>query len=152
MKSGILTVAAIGFIAATTFAIAQQTPMPRPVPAPTTPVANIIMTSVPAGSLSLTEWYKQHVYDSTNAKIGEISDVLVAPSDGKITAIIIGVGGFLGMGEKEIAVPFDALRRTLVDNATHLTLDTTKDALKAAPGFKYDRKTSTWTVAQAAAN
>jgi PRC-barrel domain len=41
-------------------------------------------------------------------KIGEIMDVLVDKS-GKIAALIVGVGGFLGAGEKDVAVPFEAV-------------------------------------------
>ena len=66
------------------------------------------------------------------------------PADGKVNALIIGVGGFLGMGEKDVAVPFSAVKHTTRDGKVYLTLDTTKDALKAAPGLKYDRSTTTW--------
>jgi sporulation protein YlmC with PRC-barrel domain len=102
-----------------------------------------IMSSVPARSVTVTDWYKQSIYDPSNSKIGEIKDVLLS-QDGKVTALITGVGGFLGMGEKDVAVPFDAVKHTLKDGKAYLTLDTTKDALKAAPGLKYDRNTTTW--------
>lgn len=102
-----------------------------------------IMSSVPAQSVTVTDWYKQSVYDPSNNKIGEIKDVLLS-QDGKVTALIIGVGGFLAMGEKDVAVPFDAVKHTVKDGKTYLTLDTTKDALKAAPGLKYDRNTTAW--------
>jgi sporulation protein YlmC with PRC-barrel domain len=102
-----------------------------------------IMSSVPAQSVTVTDWYKQSIYDPSNSKIGEIKDVLLS-QDGKVTALITGVGGFLGMGEKDVAVPFDAVKHTLKDGKAYLTLDTTKDALKAAPGLKYDRNTTTW--------
>jgi hypothetical protein len=58
-----------------------------------------IMSSVPAQSVTVTDWYKQSVYDPSNSKIDEIKDVLLSP-DGKVNAVTIGVGGFLGMGEK----------------------------------------------------
>jgi hypothetical protein len=74
---------------------------------------------------------------------GEIMDVLVAP-DGKIDSLIVGVGGFLGAGEKDVAVNFGAIKKTTKDNSTYLTMNTTKDALKSAPGFKYDREKTTW--------
>ena len=102
-----------------------------------------IMSSVPAQSVTVTDWYKQSVYDPSNSKIGEIMDVLLS-ADGKVNALIIGVGGFLGMGEKDVAVPFSAVKHTTRDGKVYLTLDTTKDALKAAPGLKYDRSTTTW--------
>ena len=101
------------------------------------------MNSVPAQSVTVTDWYKQSVYDHLNSKIGEVKDVLLS-SDGKVNALIIGVGGFLGMGEKDVAVPFSAVKHETRDGKVYLTLDTTKDALKAAPGLKYDRSTTTW--------
>jgi PRC-barrel domain len=42
-------------------------------------------------------------------KIGEIADVLVT-KEGRVTAVIISVGGFLGVGEKNVAAPFEAIR------------------------------------------
>ncbi len=102
-----------------------------------------LMTSVPSSSLTVTDWYKQSVYDPSNNKIGEIMDVLVAPS-GQINAVIIGVGGFLGAGEKDVAVNFNSIKQTKKDNKVYLTMDTTKDALKSAPGFKYDSNKTSW--------
>jgi sporulation protein YlmC with PRC-barrel domain len=102
-----------------------------------------IMTSVPAQSVTVKDWYNQSVYDPSNKKIGEIQDVLLSP-DGKVNALIVGVGGFLGIGEKDVAVAFGAVKHTTKDGKVYLTLDTTKDALKAAPGLKYDRASTTW--------
>jgi sporulation protein YlmC with PRC-barrel domain len=102
-----------------------------------------LMTSVPGSSKTVTDWYKQDVYDPSNSKIGQIADVLVS-SNGQVNALIVGVGGFLGAGEKDVAVPFDAIKPTKKDNKTYLTMDTTKDALKAAPGFKYDSDKTAW--------
>ena len=67
------------------------------------------LTSIPANSVTITHWYKQSVYDPGDNKIGEIMDVLV-DREGKATALIIGVGGFLGIGEKDVAVPFNSVR------------------------------------------
>jgi hypothetical protein len=102
-----------------------------------------IMSSVPNNSATVADWYKQNVYDPSDNKIGEIMDVLVSP-DGRATALIVGVGGFLGAGEKDVAVPFSAVKHTMKDKKIYLTMDTTKDALKSAPGFKYDREKTSW--------
>jgi len=102
-----------------------------------------VMTSVPTTSMTVTDWYKQDVYDQTNAKIGQIMDVLVG-QDGQVNALIIGVGGFLGAGEKDVAVSFNTVKATKKDNKIYLTMNTTKDALKAAPSFKYDRDKTAW--------
>ena len=102
-----------------------------------------LMTMVPNSSVTVTDWYKQDVYDPSDNKIGEINDVLVSPQ-GQVNALIVGVGGFLGAGEKDVAVNFDAVKQTTKNNKTYLTMNTTKDALKAAPGFKYDRAKTAW--------
>jgi hypothetical protein len=105
-----------------------------------------LMSSVPSSSLTVTNWYKQTVYDPSNNKIGEIGDVLVGPN-GEVNAVIIGVGGFLGAGEKDVAVNFNSIKKTMKDNKIYLTMDTTKDALKNAPGFKYDSNKTSWVPA-----
>jgi sporulation protein YlmC with PRC-barrel domain len=105
--------------------------------------AGEVMTSVPAQSVTVTDWYKQSVYDTQNNKIGDVEDVLV-DSQGKIDALIIGVGGFLGAGEKNVAVKFDAVKKTDQDNKVHLTMNANKDELKSAPGLKYDKQKTTW--------
>jgi sporulation protein YlmC with PRC-barrel domain len=107
------------------------------------PAGHDLMTSVPSGSLTVTDWYKQDVYDPNNNKIGSVSDVLVAP-DGRVNALIVGVGGFLGVGEKDVAVDFNAVKPTKQSDKTYLTMNATKDQLKAAPGFKYDREKTAW--------
>ena len=102
-----------------------------------------LMNTVPSSSLTVTDWYKQDVYDQANNKIGQIADVLV-DQEGRVNALIIGVGGFLGAGEKDVAVSFNTVKATMKDNKIYLTMNTTKDALKAAPGFKYDRDKTAW--------
>ena len=77
-------------------------------------------------------------YDPSDAKIGEIMDVLV-DRGGKIVALVVGAGGFIGMGEKDVIVPFNAVQfKTKDNNKWYPVMNTTKDALKNAPGYKYD--------------
>jgi len=100
-------------------------------------------TTLPSEAWTVTDWYKQNVYDPNENKIGDIKDVLVDKS-GKVVALIIGVGGFLGAGEKDVAVPFEAVHPTMKDKKWWLVMNATKDTLKSAPGFKYDSDTTTW--------
>jgi sporulation protein YlmC with PRC-barrel domain len=103
-----------------------------------------LQTAIPQHAMTVTDWYKQNVYDPNNSKIGEIMDVLVDQT-GKINTLIVGVGGFLGAGEKDVAVPFEEVHATMNDNnKMYLVMNTTKDNLKSAPGFKYDSTTTTW--------
>ncbi|OKO77648.1 PRC-barrel domain-containing protein [Bradyrhizobium sp. NAS96.2] len=101
------------------------------------------MPSAPTESWTISNYYKQNVYDPKESKIGTIDDVLVDKS-GKVTGLVIGVGGFLGAGEKDVIVPYTAVKSQKKDDKWWLTLDETKDSLKAAPGFKYDRASTTW--------
>ena len=104
--------------------------------------ANELMTSIPSDSVTVTNWYKQNVYDPQNNKIGEVTDVLVSP-DGKVTSLIVGVGGVIG-NAKDVAVDPSAVKRTTKNDSIYLTMNMTKDALQSAPGFKYNRQTTTW--------
>ncbi len=104
-----------------------------------------ILTSLPDNAWTITEWYKRDIYDTADNKIGDIKDVLL-DHDGKTAAIIIGVGGFLGVGEKDVAVPYDAVLFKRKDNNGNWypVMNTTKDALENAPGYKYDRSAVKW--------
>jgi len=139
-----LAYTSILFALMTTMASAQAPQQaPQRPQSPAGPTAQI-MTSIPENSVTVTHWYKQNVYDPSDNKIGEIMDVLV-DREGKATALIVGVGGFLGMGEKDVAVPFDAVQVTSKNNNKwYLVMNSTKDALKSAKGFKYDRNAMTW--------
>jgi len=129
-----------------TAAGAQQPVLATP-PAPSAQ----ILVAVPANAMSVTAWYKQSFYDASDNKIGDISDVLV-DRDGKVHALIVGVGGFLGIGEKDVAVAFNAVQfKTKDSNKWYPVMNTTKDALKNAPGLKYDRTAMTWVLDTATA-
>jgi sporulation protein YlmC with PRC-barrel domain len=101
------------------------------------------MSSSPTESWTVTNYYKQAVYDPKESKIGDIDDVLVDKA-GKITGLVIGVGGLLGAGKKDVIVPFTAVKTAKKNDKWWLTLDETEDDLKNAPGFKYDKASTTW--------
>jgi sporulation protein YlmC with PRC-barrel domain len=115
----------------------------EPAPTSTMTQSDALMATMPGDSVTVTNWYKQNVYDSSNNKIGEIEDVLVDKS-GKITAVIISVGGFLGMDTKDVAAPFEAVHPTMKDNKWWLTMNASKETLKSAPGYRYDKNTTMW--------
>jgi sporulation protein YlmC with PRC-barrel domain len=112
----------------------------------TSPIQSQVLIAIPQNATTVTNFYKQNVYDPSDVKIGEINDVLV-DNDGKIGAFIIGVGGFLGVGEKDVAVPFNSVRATQRDGKWWLTMNATTDSLKSAPGYKYDKVKATWVPA-----
>jgi sporulation protein YlmC with PRC-barrel domain len=78
--------------------------------------------------------YKASVYDPNNNKIGDIDD-LVLNKDGTVSTAVIGVGGFLGVGQKDVAIPFTDLKVASNSDKTWFVLDRTKQDLKSAPAF-----------------
>ena len=125
--------AAVILVGATSFAAAQSMNAP-------------IMTAPPPGK-TVTKYYKQSVYDQAKDKIGTVDDVIIS-DNGQVTGLIIGVGGFLGAGEKDVGVPLSAVHAEMKDGAWYLTIDTTKDALKSAPGFTFDKEKTGWVPAK----
>jgi sporulation protein YlmC with PRC-barrel domain len=103
------------------------------------------LSSLPPDSFTVTNYYKQDVYDKGENKVGKIDDVLIDKS-GKITALMVGVGGFLGVGEKDVALPFSAVKSEKKNDKWWLTVDESKDTLKNAAGYKYDSATTTWSA------
>lgn len=85
-----------------------------------------------------------NVYNQNNERIGEVDDVLVDKS-GKIEAVVIGVGGFLGIGERRVAVPFDALQWQMEEQntAANTTTGTTGGAGMGAGGTASPTTTGT---------
>jgi sporulation protein YlmC with PRC-barrel domain len=129
------------FIAAAALAVVSI-PAFAQQPAPTSAGSARIYTEMPDGT-TVTNFYKQIVYDPSDNKIGDVDDVLI-DKEGQVTAMIIAFGGFLGMGEKDVAVPFSSVRASEKNDKWYLVLNTTKDALKTAPGFTYDKTRTAW--------
>src|SRR5690606_18871459 len=66
--------------------------------------------------------------------IGEVNDIIIGP-DGLTEAVVIGVGGFLGVGEKEVAVDFNRISWLEQDDDRVLVLAATREELESAPAF-----------------
>jgi PRC-barrel domain len=69
--------------------------------------------------------------------IGDIEDLIFAAGTNELQGVIMGVGGFLGVGEKKIGVQMSALTMTLKDGKRVPVMDVTKDVLAAVPAFTY---------------
>ncbi len=84
------------------------------------------------------------VLGTNNEKIGDISDILVS-KDGKVEAYLLSVGGFLGVGAKEVALTPSAVQLTQENNTWKAKVSMSKDQLAQAPDFKRheDRSTTT---------
>ncbi len=81
-----------------------------------------------------TDFIGTPVLTKNNQQIGKISN-LVFDQDGRIELAVIGVGGFLGIGEKEVAVPFDSVKSDTVNKKHVFIIDATKEQLTAAPAY-----------------
>jgi sporulation protein YlmC with PRC-barrel domain len=116
---------------------AMATPTPAMTPSTTADAVPDVLTTAPTGAYSIQRFYDQNVYDGAGAKVGTIKDALVQNGN-KLDAFVISVGGFLGMGEKDVLVPFHAVTVSMKNNKPWLTIAATKDELKSAPGVKLD--------------
>jgi sporulation protein YlmC with PRC-barrel domain len=73
------------------------------------------------------------VYNDAGEKIGEIEDIIVTPNK-SVSYAIVGVGGFLGIGSHDVAVPVGKFKQI---TGRIVLAGATKDALKAIPKFEY---------------
>jgi hypothetical protein len=102
-----------------------------------TPDSRLAFLARPAdGWTPLSAYYKQDIYNRAGEKLGSIKELLVG-SDGRINAAVISVGQFLGLGEKDIAVPFSVLRPGARNTNQPVVLDVLKEALQSAPAFEH---------------
>jgi hypothetical protein len=77
------------------------------------------------------------VYNENNESIGEIDDILIPPG-GSAPVAVISVGGFLGIGAKLVAVPYDRLNMAANSNGRWTLAGATKDSLGSLPTFTYE--------------
>ena len=76
------------------------------------------------------------VYNTAEEDLGDIKELMIEMSTGRVEYAVLSFGGFLGMGDKLFAVPWAALK---LDTGNHrFVLDIDKETLKGAPGFDKD--------------
>ena len=93
----------------------------------------------PSTTIAAKDLTGKTVYSADNQNIGEVGDVVLT-KDGKIDAVVLDVGGFLGIGKKSVAIAFKALRMMAdADNNLYLYTDFTKDELNAAAAYDKDK-------------
>ena len=78
------------------------------------------------------------VKNNSDETIGEIKDVVIRKN--QVEGFVIAVGGFLGIGDKYVVVDPSSIRMSLVNGAWKISINASKDVLKAAPQFKYEGK------------
>ena len=137
------SVSVLAVLLGATAAMAQTSPpAQRPAPSATTevpkaPVQGQIVVQEANTVLAKQDLIGQTVYAPDKAKIGSISDLILSKDAKNVDGFVIGVGGFLGIGEKSVALKLDKLKMASgADGAMELSMDMTKDELRNTPTFK----------------
>ena len=112
-----------------TAALAQSSPPPAPAPAAPATKTTPVQVS---GQWRASKLIGLNVYNNNNEKIGDINEILVT-SDGKISGVVIGAGGFLGMGEHDVLVKLDQIKFVNEPVRTSATTTTTTTTTRPAP-------------------
>ena len=87
------------------------------------------------GEISASELLDETVVNAAKESVGDVNDVILN-ADGKVASVVVGVGGFLGMGEKDVALSFDKLTFARDnDNELVVSTDATKESLQAASSY-----------------
>jgi sporulation protein YlmC with PRC-barrel domain len=95
------------------------------------------ISAMPTTGMEATDIIGARVLSADNEDVGAINNLIVAKT-GEIHGVVIGVGGFLGAGEKDVVVPMERLEITKRDGSFVVVLNATKEELKAATA--YDNK------------
>lgn len=120
--------------------VAMAAPTPTSTPSATASAAPISSTDALRpydGFLLGTKIVGSHVMNLQKQDIGTIDDLIVNPDTGRVRFAVIGVGGFLGVGDTKVVVPWGAvgLEKNKPGDAPSYVLDATKDRLEKAPKF-----------------
>jgi hypothetical protein len=131
-----------GVVAQTT--APQQTPISAASSArtdvPKVPVTGQIVVQ-DANTILARDLIGQTVYaPDKSSKIGTISDLILSKDAKNVEGFVTGVGGFLGLGEKSVALKMDRLQMTHEQDGVHLMMDVKKEELANAPSFKSRRE------------
>jgi len=106
-------------------------------PAPGSATTVVGNTEVnPANAVLASQFMGQAVYTAANENIGEINDLIMNKDLDNIVAVV-GVGGFLGIGERDVAIPISDIKvdKDATNNALRLTITASKEQLEAMPAF-----------------
>lgn len=92
------------------------------------------LTEQAATQVAASDYMGKSIYNAEDKSIGDVND-LIMEENGGVVAAVVGVGGFLGIGEKNVAIPMDKLTVTREDNSVRLTTTETAESLQSAPKF-----------------
>jgi hypothetical protein len=145
-----LSTAALVLLVASPALAQTATPSPAPSapPTATAPPSGPSYYTFTPGQMRASKLIGTNVRNAASETIGEINE-LILDKDGKVAAVVIGVGGFLGIGAREVALDYKSLNVKYDPNAmtdagaTTVTVNATKESLSTAPAWTWNRETST---------
>lgn len=94
------------------------------------------MRAVTLGWSAKKQVLGQSVYNEQNQKVGKIDDLIIAP-DSAVSFVIVGAGGFVGLGRHDVAIPVTQIKN---QDGKFVLPGATKEAIKALPKFEYAKK------------
>lgn len=93
------------------------------------------MESPPANSMAVSDLIGTDLKTSGDESVGEIGDLII-DQEGKVMAVVVNVGGFLGIGDKHVAINWNAIKKSGNPDDRDLRVDMTRDDLQSAPGYQ----------------
>ncbi|MDI9245140.1 PRC-barrel domain-containing protein [Marinobacter sp. CHS3-4] len=100
--------------------------------------AKSYMSAAPAKGMQATDLIGADVTTTGDEEVGSVSDLII-DRDGQVVAIVVGVGGFLGMGEKNVAISWDQVTKSGTADERKLRINQTREGLKSAPEYKVQK-------------
>lgn len=91
--------------------------------------------SAPADGMTASDLIGKDLKTSDDESLGEISNLII-DQDGKIVAVVVNVGGFLAIGEKDVAIEWNAVKMSGNPDDRELRVDMTRDDLESAPSYE----------------
>lgn len=132
LRKLLITGAAVGLLASSSIA---QTTSPTPTePVPVQPEVEMVVraSGLLASNIIGKSVYSGQGEDAQN--IGKVKDLVISEA-GEVEAVVVGVGGFLGIGQKEVALQYDVANWAELDGNRWLVIETSAEALKALDDF-----------------
>ena len=142
-RSGLVLVASVAFVVA---AVAQQ-PIPQPAPPPVVQPATVpavqhtappVVAAEQVASAELTGLLGHVVLGAKDAELGRIVDLLV-DGQGRVRAVVVDIGGFMGVGSRKVAVAWGALRFAAKDKGPEISIAIPSDRIKSWADYIADR-------------
>jgi sporulation protein YlmC with PRC-barrel domain len=97
--------------------------------------SNGYMASAPANGIHASTLMGAQVTTTAGEEVGAVSDLIIE-EDGQVVGIVLGVGGFLGMGEKNVAIGWDDVQKSGNADELELQIDHSRESLTSAPEFE----------------